>query len=174
MLGDVLGDDKKQNYVLFFSNFCNYSKDVVNTISRKNIRQAFVFICVDNVRPLPPFVDRVPMISCISNKRIYVDDDIDTLIENVSRSLNPQTTVQAMSSLDAISAPMESEFESFGASAPTMNMLDLDNYRIGCTDTNKETRGLDKHKRADSALLEQYIAQRDSEVRIVNNSMNLR
>ena len=61
-------------HVLFYSNFCQFSKELIGEILKKNLRPMFVLISVDqNKHSLPPFVDRVPMI--VSNKKELVYDD---------------------------------------------------------------------------------------------------
>lgn len=63
-------------HLLFFSNFCHYSKDLMNIVVKKNVKNMFLFINVDDIGKkytLPPVVDRVPMI--ITNTKVVVTDD---------------------------------------------------------------------------------------------------
>lgn len=159
-----------QDYILFFSNFCNYSKDVVGVITRKNIRNAFVFVCVDTVRPIPPFVTCVPLITSRTNKAMYVDEQIMELLDHIAKSMYPPTQIEAMNSMSAFSADnTESEFESFGQDNGNFSMLDMDHFRINTINEDEEV----KCKRADSSQLEQFIAQRDSDVKRVSDRPNL-
>lgn len=76
-----------QKHILFFSNFCHYSKDLMNLIVKKNIKHLFVFINVDDAAQrgltLPPVVDRVPMI-ITSNKQVLADDRIMVFLQDMA------------------------------------------------------------------------------------------
>jgi hypothetical protein len=62
--------------VLFYSRFCQYSNEVVRTLTKKDLRSRFVMVCVDNNRQqLPGFVDRVPLI-LTSDRIVLADDDV--------------------------------------------------------------------------------------------------
>lgn len=64
-------------HILFYSNYCPYSKEVLQTITKKNLSSAFVLVCVDHGKyELPPFVDRVPIIvACTQESKIVLKDD---------------------------------------------------------------------------------------------------
>ena len=154
-------------YILFFSNLCNFSKEVLSTITRKNIRNAFILICVDTVTNLPPFVDRVPFIINKQTRDMYVDDNIDKIIDEIHKKMYPPM-IEALPSY--IGGQEDSEFENLNGNADC-NMLDLDNFRITTITEDEGLRG----KKADSQLLEQYIAMRDTDVKGVNpNRANYR
>lgn len=49
--------------VLFFSEFCFFSKDAVALVTKKNVSASFLMVCVDSYRTmLPAFVRSVPTI----------------------------------------------------------------------------------------------------------------
>jgi hypothetical protein len=67
--------------ILFFSNYCDYSNDIVNMMVKKNVKNEFMLVCVDNSKfQLPQFVDRVPIIYTKHDELIY-DDNILKYIE---------------------------------------------------------------------------------------------
>lgn len=73
-----------KKHILFYSNFCQYSKDVLGTITKKNLDNEFVKVCVDTNRfKLPPFVDRVPLV-CTKSKSILTDNDISAFLDQLS------------------------------------------------------------------------------------------
>lgn len=75
-----------EKHVLFYSNYCQFSKEVLNIIVRKNIRAAFVYVCVDdNKYKLPAYVDRVPVIVS-SSKNMYTDDDVMLFLDTVTHN----------------------------------------------------------------------------------------
>lgn len=64
--------------LLFFSNYCTFCKSIVDSMIKKNIRDSFILICVDNKSlNIPSFVDKVPMvvINARSNMRQIITDD---------------------------------------------------------------------------------------------------
>jgi hypothetical protein len=73
--------------IIFYSNFCTFSKDVINRISKTPINDNMVYICVDdrNIK-LPPFVQSVPTIYLTKEKKIIVDDNIDSWIQSKTQT----------------------------------------------------------------------------------------
>lgn len=161
----------QQDYVLFFSNFCNYSKEIVGSITRKNIRNAFVFVCVDTVPNIPSFVDRVPIIANKHTKQLYADENIVSVIDSITATLYPPANIEALPSLfGGGGGYQEPEFEALGQSTDGFNMIDMDHFRITCV---AEDDAL-KNKKADSSVLEQYISQRDTDITISMDRPTLR
>jgi hypothetical protein len=69
--------------ILFYSNFCEYSKHILVLVQKKDCRDSFVMVCVDNpaVRNrLPVEVDKVPMI-ITKTKHVISGDNIVKYIE---------------------------------------------------------------------------------------------
>lgn len=157
--------NNQANLILFFSNYCAYSKEVLTVITRKNIRNAFVLICIDSVQNIPPFVDRVPLIVDKHSKQMFADEDIAKILEIVASQMYPPVSIEAMpSSFMGGPTNFETDYENpLGGAEDNFNMLDMDNFRIQCTNEGEEV----KVKKADSSLLEQYIAQRDADIKIV-------
>jgi hypothetical protein len=73
--------------IIFYSNFCTFSKDVINRISKTPINDNIVYICVDdrNIK-LPPFVQAVPTIYLTSEKKIIVDENIDKWLQSKTQT----------------------------------------------------------------------------------------
>lgn len=157
-------------YALFFSNYCNFSKEVISIITRKNIRNAFVFICIDTytTRPLPDFVDRVPLVTCLSTKQVFYEDSINTVLESISNAMYPPQHVEAAPVLHSI---QESEYEAFGQDTSSYSMLDMNNFRINTVADDED--GV-KGRKLDSSQLEQLIASRDTDVSLLSDKMTFR
>ena len=69
--------------ILFFSNFCEYCNDILNLLIKKNIKQDFMMVCVDNNKyNIPSFVDRVPILYT-KNDEIISDETIINYIESL-------------------------------------------------------------------------------------------
>ena len=63
--------------ILFYSNYCTYSKEIVATFSKLGLQKSVVFICVDdrNIR-LPRFITVVPTLYLNKQKKILTDEEI--------------------------------------------------------------------------------------------------
>ena len=166
----------QQEYMLFFSNFCSYSKEVIGIITRKNIRKAFIFICVDSLQNIPPFVDRVPMIVQKANKQVYADEDIAKVLDEITNLLYAPASISAMPASFIGDQPFHnSDFESLDGSmtqdgSSSYTMLDMEAFRINCIAEDDAI----KVKKADSSMLEQYISQRDADIKIIADRPTLR
>ena len=76
--------------VLFYSRFCQYSKDVINHIIKKDMKNMFVFVCVDtNKGKLPPQVDRVPALYLTKEGRLLFEDNIIECINSFDEDISP-------------------------------------------------------------------------------------
>lgn len=68
--------------IIFYSNFCTYSKEIINQISKTPINDNILYVCVDDENiQLPNFIKAVPTIYLVSQKRIVVDESIPKWIE---------------------------------------------------------------------------------------------
>jgi hypothetical protein len=65
-----------QKDILFYSQFCNFSKEVLDAITKHNLKESFMLVCVDNKQlKLPVFVDRVPLIYT-TGKKLLSDEHV--------------------------------------------------------------------------------------------------
>ena len=63
--------------IIFYSNYCTYSKEVINQISKTPINDNIIYISVDDENiELPPFIKSVPTIYLVNDKKIVVDEEI--------------------------------------------------------------------------------------------------
>lgn len=156
---------KSAEYVMFFSNYCNFSKDVISDITKKSLRDAFVFVCVDQAQhQLPAFVDRVPFVCNLATKQCYVDADIDVLLQSLRASANTGTFGQPfsynecdVSDFECISGGGDSDVNPVTQS--DTNMLDMNMYRISCQ--SEDDSGKSKNKASSSEMLDKYTAERE-------------
>lgn len=69
--------------ILFYSNYCTYSKEIINNISKTPLNEKMLFVCVDDSNiQLPPFITSVPTIYLINDKKIVVDEAIPEWIKD--------------------------------------------------------------------------------------------
>ena len=79
-------NSQKPKPVLFFSNYCQYSKDIIGLIQRSNLVNAFVPFCVDGrINKLPIEVKSVPTINFLD--KYYTDDELDSFIATLKYDL---------------------------------------------------------------------------------------
>ena len=152
--------------ILFYSNLCQYSMDVVNEITKRDVRNDFVFVCIDtNRHKLPPFVVQVPMIVTPS-KEIVTDDAIHQTINNIymAKMETQQVDVSPYSQLD-MNSKFSDNFAYIGdensenANAEHTFAFVSQDFRINAPVEEVSGRG----SKIDPAVFEQFKAQRDSE-----------
>lgn len=78
------------NIFLFYSNFCQHSKRLINRIKTSNIINNFNIVNIDdNNINLPPFIEVVPTIYLADSKKILINDELFSWIEsNISGGSN--------------------------------------------------------------------------------------
>ena len=105
--------------ILFYSNFCTYCKEVINSISNTPLNENMLFVCVDddNIQ-LPPFITSVPTIYLINDKKIVVDEAIGDWIKERLSTQSPQTQSEE------IQAYFGSHGDSYGLNFSTIDNSD--------------------------------------------------
>ena len=94
--------------ILYYSNFCNHSKKVIQILSKTDLNKKFHFICIDNrireenktyiILPsgqkiiMPDNISRVPAILKLSDYSIIYGDDIYTYIKPQNDNITKQET----------------------------------------------------------------------------------
>jgi hypothetical protein len=69
--------------IIFYSNYCNYSKEILTQISKSPLNNKMTYICVDDKNiNLPPFVQAVPTIYLIKDQKVIVDEAISEWIKS--------------------------------------------------------------------------------------------
>lgn len=70
--------------ILYVSNYCKYSKDVLNDLKKyKKVASSFNIQFVENIN-LPKYVDRVPLIYTRSGD-VMIDEKLSNYIENIKK-----------------------------------------------------------------------------------------
>lgn len=75
------------NLILFYSNMCNYSKEVLKRIHNENLTGKFMLVNIDmpNLK-IPSFVQAVPLIYDKEDRIIYIDDSIEVFLDRISKN----------------------------------------------------------------------------------------
>lgn len=67
----------RENNVLFYSGHCQYCRELMDYITKRDLRPYFVFICVDGGKVrLPPQVDRVPALMLRKERQLLFEEEI--------------------------------------------------------------------------------------------------
>lgn len=70
-------------HTLFYSNHCQHSREAVALLTRLNLRERFVLVCVERfAQQLPPFVDCVPLLYT-TNREVLTDDDLFLFVQHL-------------------------------------------------------------------------------------------
>lgn len=77
--------------LLFYSNYCEFSKEVLTFLTKKNVRNIFLLVCIDTGKyKVPPIITSVPTILTADYKSIICENDIYKYIENILQSMRPK------------------------------------------------------------------------------------
>lgn len=136
-----------QKDILFFSNFCKFSKDVINTITKHNLRDSFMFVCVDNKKyNIPEFIDRVPSI-LKKNGEVYTDEQLQGYLEmkykmsNTIEEINPMFSMYGSSMYSANFSTIDGNDNSSIMDNPNFVSLGHEQHMIHVSqDTNEVSK----------------------------------
>ena len=75
--------------LLFYSNYCLHSSNLINSITKSSLNSKIFFICIDDKKiKVPSFITRVPSIFLVKEKKVLVEDEIDIWLQSYSRQNN--------------------------------------------------------------------------------------
>jgi hypothetical protein len=151
--------NKMQKDILFYSNACAFSREMIQIITNNHLKERFILVSVDNKNlKLPPFVDRVPLLYT-SSKKLIADENLLNYIKSFISvsSLQPYALVGAntTSYTDNYSFLQETETE-LGDSARNFNILGFE-QPIYITKEDDNTSNL-------NTSLEKYMSDRDADL----------
>lgn len=76
--------------VLYYSQNCTYSKEILDLLKNSNLVDQYELTCIDSMRKLPTFIDRVPIM--FHNNKVLHDEGLFNYMEHVSK---PAVSVEA-------------------------------------------------------------------------------
>ena len=81
--------------LLFYSNYCLHSNNLINQVSKTDLHPKILYICIDdNKIKVPNFITRVPSLYIVTEKRVLVEDDINDWISSKIRKNNQSNQQQ--------------------------------------------------------------------------------
>jgi len=81
------------NNFLFYSNYCQHSKRLLEQINKSGIQNTLNMCCIDDPNiNLPPFVQSVPTLYLSNERKILVDDSLFVWLNNIIQQQTSQST----------------------------------------------------------------------------------
>ena len=81
--------------LLFYSNYCLHSNNLINQVSKTDLHPKILYICIDDSKiKVPNFITRVPSLYIVTEKRVLVEDDINDWISSKLRRNNQSNQQQ--------------------------------------------------------------------------------
>lgn len=63
--------------ILFYSNHCQHSKELLRNINQNPIKDKLIYVCVDDTNiNIPPFIKVVPTLYLINNKSVLTNNEL--------------------------------------------------------------------------------------------------
>lgn len=159
--------------LLFYSNYCEYCKNLLSLIIKKNIRDFFILVCVDKKElKIPAFIEKVPSI-LTSRRELYTDEAIPQYIDSLAKSLVKENTdilpfmfeTGINSSQYTFITNDGNDYESAAFSKDDIimknNFVPINNEQKIVTPVDKEADN--KSSKFDSSILERYMNSRKSD-----------
>ena len=115
--------------LLFYSNYCLHSTNLINTISKTELNDKVFYICIDDKKiKIPQFITRVPSVFLVGTKKVLVEEEIDLWLQSkLKRNLqNEQTSfnnARNMNQMPPHSAPplVNSRMPDYNQQMPPQN-----------------------------------------------------
>ena len=155
-----------QKDLLFYSNLCEYSKDILVLLQKRNMREKFLLVCIDSTNiKIPPLINRVPAILTVS-RRIIMDEEVEKYIDSVSPAV--QEDVLPFS----INSDLNMHSEQYSILDDTLQDVRVKNYMSIEDNTNIGTIGFNQQKEKGNGnkdhiekAYEKYLADRDADMK---------
>ncbi len=155
-----------QKDILFYSNLCEFCREVISLLTKHSIKEQFMMVCVDNRNlNLPPFVDRVPLIFT-TQKKLYADENLMEYIKSkfVQSSLQPYALVGGNTNAysDNFSFIEDSQYDGLEDSSRNYNLLGMDQTIY--TPETDDSKGQQTNRRGEGKMLDKFMADRDADI----------
>ena len=75
--------NKLQKDIVFYSNYCLHSNNLLNKISKSVLHSKILYICIDdkNIK-IPNIITRVPSLYLVNDKRVLIENEIDIWVNS--------------------------------------------------------------------------------------------
>lgn len=166
--------------LLFYSNYCQFSKKLIDEIDKKGIKNEFLMISIDtNKYKIPAFVNKVPMLFSKETNKVYVEEEIVDYINFLLNKKNKNDEdVQYYSEIE-MDNKFSDNFSFLNDEYQKKSFVfvnednNFNNNIIGNTIQNNNKDDSQSNK-LDSATIEKYMMQRDADFNSAMQSMQRR
>jgi hypothetical protein len=154
----------------FYSNFCEHCKDVMNIITKNNIRDHFMFVSVDNKKfKIPGCVTHVPTIITKQND-VLMDANVITYIERIVHSMIEDVSPYSLGAQSGYSSSYtwltENGYDNDGRVSLQNESVGKNNYVMIGTDSRMMTpqqTDTSKGSKFDDSMYEKYVNSRNAD-----------
>jgi len=161
--------------LLFYSNYCDFSKEIVTLITKRNLRGLVLLICIDTGKyQVPPCIQCVPSLFTADRDRVFTDNDLIQYLEEKAKTLYPQED-----SLQTFSWEGNNYSESFSFVNDDMNgnmttkaYTLLDDHHAVTANKLKDDDDVMKQNKFDIARYDNFIASRNKDVEQIKKSLH--
>ena len=72
--------------ILFYSDYCDHSKELLRSLKKNPINSSLIFVCVDDKSiQVPNFIKVVPTIYLVNNKSVLTDNEIMNWVNQTTK-----------------------------------------------------------------------------------------
>lgn len=163
--------------ILFYSNFCEFSKEIVTLIIKKSVRSSILLVCIDNGKyPIPPIVDRVPCLITAKKDMVFIENDLVKYIEGKARQVGPKDDDIGTFSWEG--GRNFSEGYSFVTDETNGNMTNMGYTLLGDGDDSLMGKKLNeddvlKQSKFDISAYDSYISSRNRDEEQIKKAFNV-
>lgn len=165
--------------LLFYSNYCDYSKEIIALITKKNLKNTLLVVCIDHGKyNIPSCITCVPSLLTVTgqNRRVYTENGLREYLEEKAKALYPQEQ-----STQTFSWERNNYSESYSfvdndvnnnghMTAKAYTMLEDQHESFAKQFKDEEDNKL-KQAKFDAARYDAYLASRKSDEEHINKSM---
>lgn len=95
--------DNKSKHLLFYSNFCSFSNEIVDKITKHSLSEKFLLINISKHRfKIPTNITTVPTVLLNDKRTIYTDKDLEDFLEKLAEKNNKD--IDAFTPFNSISS----------------------------------------------------------------------
>jgi hypothetical protein len=162
--------------LLFYSTYCEHSKNLLTALTKNDLRRRFILVSVDNREmKIPSFITVVPTIYT-TTRDLVVDAGIDAYVEKLAEQTRPGQELVAFGfgsslndgqytfiSADGNEYDLSGERHSDMHRSEAWNMIDSVQDAFAPGAPPPDDSGSGDGAKFDAAALEKYISQRKSD-----------
>lgn len=167
--------------IFFYSNFCEHCKDVINLITKRNLRDYFMFVCVDNKKyKIPPCVTHVPTIITKQNDVLtdaYVAAYIERLVNAMSgpvEDISPFSLTSQAGYSSSYTWLTENGYDNDGKVSLQNENMGKNSYVMLGTESRMfapKQEDTSKNNKFDDSMFENYVNSRNADDEFIKRQM---